>query len=57
MYGGTPAPPWTTAAAVGPGGGRPHRLGPPLLPWGPWRGGGDKLEWGHIEILDKASTY
>ena len=40
---GSPAPPWSTAAAVGPGavrrgaraGDRPHRLGPPLPPRGP----------------------
>ena len=42
------APPWATAAAMGPGavrrarGGHPHRLGPPPPPppWGPGRGAG-----------------
>ena len=33
-----------------------HTTPPP--PWGPgWGRGGDKLGWGHIEILDKAPTY
>ena len=36
---GPPAPPWATAAAVGPGGGR---------------GRGGRLGWGHIRILYKA---
>ena len=36
LGGGPPEPPWATAAAVGPGGGRPNRLGPPPPPlWGP----------------------
>ena len=59
-----PEPQWATAAAVGPGAVRgAWGRGPPELQWataaaaavGPG-GGGDKLGWGHIKILDKAPT-
>ena len=41
--GGPPAPPWATAAALGPGGEG-------------GKGGGDRLWWGRIRILHKAPT-
>ena len=65
-----PEPPWATAAAREPGAvcgacgeGRPHRLVPLPLSWGPrGEGGGSigrgyELRWGHIRIAYQNPTY